>query len=386
MKKKLQVALVAFLVIIFGCFSEAFAASRTNIEDNEFSQIEKKLNQINRHNITNNGSSNHNAGDEGKIGTENLDGSTENSAKKGDVLKDPEIGWKRYDDCSKLIKYLGDWAPDNYLLSGNYNSTLHRSISSNSEAKFNFNGTKLRIITSDLVNAASNIKVTIDDKSYNLDETLNNKDCTMTFEITGLDKSDHKVTISKTDEDMGQINLDAVDIDSDGSMLRLADGLTLDKALHLLKVGQTDTLTAAVTPYDTANKNITWSSSDPSIASIDSNGKLTALKAGIVTITASTMDGSNLMSSCIVTIEEAKSLSLNKTTDLLNVGDTDNLVATVTPNNIPNSSMVWISSMPSIVSVDSDGKVTALKPGTAMILVGTKDGSNLMNLCTITVK
>lgn len=303
MEKRLQVALAAFLIVIFGCFSGAFAASRINTEDSEFSQIAKKISQISRHNIMNNGSSNHNKGDEGELGFENLNGSTENSAEKGDVLKKPEIGWKRYDDASKLIKYSGDWVYDDYLSSDSYNNTLHRSVSPNCEIKFKFNGTKLRIITSDGSDRSNNIKVTIDGINYSLDETIGDKECTMTFEISGLDKLDHEVTISRNDGDIGQINFDAVDIDSDGNMLSLPDGLTL-----------------------------------------------------------------------------------NKTFDSLKVGETDNLVATVDSNDVPNSSMVWISTMPSVVSVDSSGKITALKPGAAIIVAGTKDGSNLMDLCTVTVR
>ncbi|MGN1414022.1 MAG: DUF4430 domain-containing protein [Anaerovoracaceae bacterium] len=76
----------------------------------------------------------------------------------------------------------------------------------------------------------------------------------------------------------------------------IAKSITLP-ASTTLEVGQNATLTAEVLPENTYNKTVKWTSSDPSVASVDANGKVTALKSGTVTITAETCDGSNLSAS-----------------------------------------------------------------------------------------
>ena len=68
-------------------------------------------------------------------------------------------------------------------------------------------------------------------------------------------------------------------------------GVTLNKTSTSIQVGGTETLTATVSPKDAANKKVTWKSSNAAIASVDANGKVTAVKAGEATITVTTDDG-----------------------------------------------------------------------------------------------
>ena len=73
---------------------------------------------------------------------------------------------------------------------------------------------------------------------------------------------------------------------------RLVSGVTLDKAdVSLTKAGETAQLTATVAPADAANKKVTWTSSNPKVAIVDENGKVTAVGSGTCTITATTEDG-----------------------------------------------------------------------------------------------
>lgn len=80
-------------------------------------------------------------------------------------------------------------------------------------------------------------------------------------------------------------------------------GVTLNKTNLSLVEGGTETLSATVTPSNATNKNVTWSSSDTSIAKVDSNGKITAVAAGTATITVTTADG-NKKATCTVTVKE----------------------------------------------------------------------------------
>ena len=68
-------------------------------------------------------------------------------------------------------------------------------------------------------------------------------------------------------------------------------GVTLDKATADINIGGTTALVATVAPANATNKKVTFTSSDPSIASVDANGVVTGLKEGNVTITATTEDG-----------------------------------------------------------------------------------------------
>ena len=80
-------------------------------------------------------------------------------------------------------------------------------------------------------------------------------------------------------------------------------GVTLDKTSISLLVGDSETLTATVSPKDAANKKVTWKSSNAAIASVDANGKVTGVKAGEATITVTTEDGGKT-ATCKVTVSD----------------------------------------------------------------------------------
>ena len=80
-------------------------------------------------------------------------------------------------------------------------------------------------------------------------------------------------------------------------------GITLSQSsLTMTLKGQTASLTATVTPDNAANKNITWSSSDSSIATVNANGTVTAIADGTADITATAADGSGVSAKCSVTV------------------------------------------------------------------------------------
>ena len=80
-------------------------------------------------------------------------------------------------------------------------------------------------------------------------------------------------------------------------------GVSLNKTSMSLYIDEEDTLTAIVEPSNATNKDVTWSSSDSSVASVDENGKVTAKKAGTATITVTTADGSKT-ATCTVIVSE----------------------------------------------------------------------------------
>jgi uncharacterized protein YjdB len=145
----------------------------------------------------------------------------------------------------------------------------------------------------------------------------------------------------------------------------------LDKTTLELKPSETATLVATVKPDDATDKTVTWTSSDPEIATVDEVGKVTAIKLGVATITAKAGEKT---AECKVTVcIPVTSVELNKTTLSLWVGDVETLIARVKPDNATDKTVTWTSSDPGIATVDEIGKVTAVKVGTATITAKAGD-------------
>ncbi|PJI06943.1 MULTISPECIES: DUF5050 domain-containing protein [Clostridium] len=95
-------------------------------------------------------------------------------------------------------------------------------------------------------------------------------------------------------------------------------------------------------------------------------------------------NSSNVYASTLSSDVSVSSVTLNKETDTLTVGDTDTLTATVAPDNATNKSVTWTTSDSKIATVSSTGVVTAVSAGTATIVVTTADGSKTSS-CNVTV-
>ncbi len=172
-----------------------------------------------------------------------------------------------------------------------------------------------------------------------------------------------------------------------GTKLVLVTDIQLNPGSLNLSVGSTATLQATVSPDNAANKTLTWSSNAPDIVSVDKDGKVTALKAGTAIITATAADGSNVKAECTVTVYPAVTRVDISNTDLsLHKGESHTLSATVYPEGALQTTLSWSSSAPDIVSVDKDGKVTAVSAGTAIITATAADGSGVKAECAVTVK
>ena len=170
----------------------------------------------------------------------------------------------------------------------------------------------------------------------------------------------------------------------------LVTGVSLSQtSLTFSALNTTQILTATVTPSNASNKTLTWTSSNTNVATVSSDGVVTAKGNGTATITATTTDGSNKSAICIVTVNIsvlATSVSLDKSTlSFTSTGQASRLTATVLPANTTNKSVTWTSSNTNVATVDANGLVTAKSSGTATITATTIDGSNISATCTVTV-
>ena len=165
------------------------------------------------------------------------------------------------------------------------------------------------------------------------------------------------------------------------------ESVSLDKTTLTLEEQEAETLVATINPSDTTDDTtLTWKSSNPEVATVDQEGKVTAIKEGSATITVTTVNGKE--ATCTVTVTKKpvpiESVSLNKTTLTLEEQQAETLVATINPSDTTDdTTLTWKSSNPEVATVDQEGKVTAIKEGSATITVTTVNGKEAT--CTVTV-
>ena len=150
--------------------------------------------------------------------------------------------------------------------------------------------------------------------------------------------------------------------------------------------GKSVNLTATISPSNATNKNVTWASSNTSVATVSSSGVVTAKSVGTATITVTTKDGSK-KATCEVTVTPIRvsGVTLGSSSEEIIYLNNKTLTATVSPSNAANKNVTWSSSNTSVATVSSTGVVTAKSVGTATITVTTADGSK-KDTTNITVK
>jgi uncharacterized protein YjdB len=205
--------------------------------------------------------------------------------------------------------------------------------------------------------------------------------------VTGIAVGTAAITVTTVDG--GKTAVCAVTVQKDAVAIAVS-GVSLDRETFTLGVNQELTLTAAVEPENAANKAVTWTSSDTSVATVGADGKVTGVAVGTATVTVTTADGSH-KDTCVVTVQtEAVTIavtgvSLSPKSLTLGVGQEQTLTAAVTPPEAANKAVIWASDKPDIAAVDGNGKVTGAAPGTATVTVTTADGGKT-DTCAVTVQ
>lgn len=167
----------------------------------------------------------------------------------------------------------------------------------------------------------------------------------------------------------------------------LVTSITLDKDNATMKAAETVSLTATVGADNADNKEIEWKSVDPSVATVDSTGMITAVAVGETDITATAADGSGIKATCHVTVEPTLVTSITMSETVLSVKKNHeaSLVATVLPATTTNVTLAWTSSDPTIAIVDAKGHIKALLAGNTVIKASATDGSGVVAECNLTV-
>jgi len=164
-------------------------------------------------------------------------------------------------------------------------------------------------------------------------------------------------------------------------------GISLNTTTATINTNTTMQLTATIAPGNATNQQVTWSSSNAAIATVDANGLVTGQAVGTVIIKATTTDGAKI-ATCTVTVNQpviaVTGLSIIPNADTLTINATKQLIANITPSNATNKTVTWSSSNTNVAQVSADGLVTAIAVGTTTISAISQDGS-ITGTCTITV-
>jgi len=217
---------------------------------------------------------------------------------------------------------------------------------------------------------------------------------TATFKV--IAEGDSPIVLFENSDGAGGIKNDAV-VSTQVSVAKpavLVTNITLNESELSLTVGDAPVALSVtkVEPDNASDKTVTWKSSNETVATVDTNGKVTAGVAGTATITATANDGSGVNATCAVTVTE---ITLAEDTLELYLAPDDNtatLTATVTPDNVKVKWSVESGAAEGIISIEEDSsdsrKVTvkANKTGSATLLAEAEDGSGASAFCYITVK
>ena len=163
--------------------------------------------------------------------------------------------------------------------------------------------------------------------------------------------------------------------------------ISLTAASNSISIAATTQLTVGYTPNDTNVKNVTYASSNTSVATVSNTGLVTGVAQGSATITASAQASSGTVSATTtitVTPIAVTSVSLSSNSETIKVGKTVTLTPTISPSNATNKNVTWTSSDTSVATV-SGGTVTGVAAGTTTITVRTVDG-NKTATCTVVVQ
>lgn len=170
------------------------------------------------------------------------------------------------------------------------------------------------------------------------------------------------------------------------SVVTLVNSINLNYSSLTMYTDEVASLSASVLPDDASSKEISWSSSNTSVATVDDEGNIIPIKPGTTTITVTAKDMSGTKATCLVTVlQHVESIDLDQDEVTINVGDSKLLTPTILPSNSSNKNVKWESSDPSVVSVNSNGQITAHKRGTASVTATTEDGAK-QAICNVVVK
>ena len=224
-----------------------------------------------------------------------------------------------------------------------------------------------------------------------LPKTLKNKKFTMTVDneeavrvkgnaVTGLKAGEAVLTIASAEDPTATVQYRIV-------VIQPVTRITVSAADKNVAAGGTVSLTYAILPEEASKKDVTWTSADERIATVDENGVVTGVKKGTARITATAADGSRIRATISLNvIQNAEEITLDKTEVTVDVGRSAAVKATVLPKETNNKAVVWSSSDEGIATVNKDGRVTGVALGQCEITCTSKTNGEVQAKAVVTVQ
>jgi uncharacterized protein YjdB len=168
-------------------------------------------------------------------------------------------------------------------------------------------------------------------------------------------------------------------------------GIDLNISTLTLDINVSKQIKAYVRPTTAKNTNVIWSSSDNNIASVSTTGLVKGVNYGSCTITAITEEG-NFKSVCQVTIQKSienevkvTGVQVLNSNIALDIGEEEYIIPNILPNNATNQDVTYVSSSPTIATVDNTGKITGVNYGVCEIKVIPVDNPEISARCYISI-
>ncbi|NLJ95915.1 MAG: hypothetical protein GX321_02075 [Clostridiales bacterium] len=240
----------------------------------------------------------------------------------------------------------------------------------------------------------TNVNINLDAKSIQLraivyPENALNKEVRWTSSNTSIARVNENglVTFSRP----GEVTIIATSVDNPNVMELCnitieipVDTVALDEKETTIYVGQTKRLNYSVLPINASRNAVTWSSTNPSVASVDATGRVSAKQVGQAVIILKSLDGGH-SAYCTVTVRQiAEGIKFAQTELELTTGQVHEIEYNLIPNNATDANVVWESSDTKVIMVNEKGEVTAKGPGVAFVIARTEAGG--MSYVKVTVK
>ena len=159
-------------------------------------------------------------------------------------------------------------------------------------------------------------------------------------------------------------------------IVRPVQSIQLSEEELVINKGTAVQLKTEIIPEDATDRNVIWSSSDDSIATVQ-KGKISARNTGECEIRCDSVDGSGVSAACHVrVIQMIKSINVKKRQLRMNVGDTESIVIDIRPADATELSLSWESTDPDVAVISDDGVIKAVSGGECTVTATTTDGSN----------